>query len=212
MANPDMWNLVLAILGSLGGGGAIVFAFSSFLAKLWAERILRREHQEMERTLQSLRDRSEILLRVTQSQIDAKRHIHDSAFLLEFQSYQAIWKSLVVVRNAALGLRPVLDFHAPAETEDSRREARLQALRAAFASFFEAVELNRPFIQNEIYSKLSELHVQITKESWDYQHGEHEKRGDYWTRALTNAKAIAALSDEVSDLIRKRVTVDLSLP
>ncbi len=45
---PEPWNTALAVIASLGGGGTIVFAFSSWLGKVWASRILAVEKHELE--------------------------------------------------------------------------------------------------------------------------------------------------------------------
>lgn len=52
MATSTVWNTALAVLGSIGGGGAIVLALSGWLGKLWASRMMagevNRHNQEIE--------------------------------------------------------------------------------------------------------------------------------------------------------------------
>lgn len=55
------------ILGSLGGGGAIVFGLSNWLGKVWAERLMTKERAYHERELEKLRSELE---RSTQKEIE----------------------------------------------------------------------------------------------------------------------------------------------
>ena len=54
MAWEDAFKIITAMIASIGAGGAIVFALSTWLGKLWAQRILENEkHQlasELEKT------------------------------------------------------------------------------------------------------------------------------------------------------------------
>ena len=50
----ELWQTVLGILTSVGVGGAIVCAFSSWLGKIWAQRILAKETSEYKENLERL--------------------------------------------------------------------------------------------------------------------------------------------------------------
>jgi len=55
MTTSDIANIALAILGSLGIGGGIVFGLSSFLGKVWADRLMAKETHTHEKELADLR-------------------------------------------------------------------------------------------------------------------------------------------------------------
>jgi hypothetical protein len=57
-------KIATAILGSLGGGAVIVFGFSNWLGKIWADRLMRNETARHNQELESLRNR---LLRETET-------------------------------------------------------------------------------------------------------------------------------------------------
>lgn len=63
MALNDVFEIAGAILLSLGGGSVVIFAFSSWLGKVWAERILAKEKaqqaQALEEFKQQLQDAAE---------------------------------------------------------------------------------------------------------------------------------------------------------
>jgi hypothetical protein len=59
MTFEDIIKIAATALLSLGGGGAIIFAFSSWLGKVWAERIMAQERAKFERELTELRAKLE---------------------------------------------------------------------------------------------------------------------------------------------------------
>ena len=59
------------ILASLGGGAAIVFAFSSWLGKVWANRLMEKERAEYNKELERLK--SEFLKETESYKIKLKK-------------------------------------------------------------------------------------------------------------------------------------------
>jgi hypothetical protein len=55
MEATEIFSLIGAVLFSIGGGGAIVLLLSSFLGKVWANRIMAKESAEHETKLAELR-------------------------------------------------------------------------------------------------------------------------------------------------------------
>jgi hypothetical protein len=51
----DVFETALAVLGSIGGGGLIVWRLSGWLGKVWAERLMERERQDYRKELERLR-------------------------------------------------------------------------------------------------------------------------------------------------------------
>ena len=59
MKFQEILNVALTILASLGGGAAIIFLFSNWLGKVWAERIMQKERAAFERELTQLKSKLE---------------------------------------------------------------------------------------------------------------------------------------------------------
>ena len=57
MKLKEVLELAGATLASLGGGAAIIFGFSNWLGKVWANRIMTKEKAEYAKELESLRNR-----------------------------------------------------------------------------------------------------------------------------------------------------------
>ncbi|MFD2168286.1 hypothetical protein ACFSJY_18660 [Thalassotalea euphylliae] len=58
----EAFELAQAILISIGGGSVIIFALSSFLAKVWAKRILQNEKQKHDKELSEYKAQLESLI------------------------------------------------------------------------------------------------------------------------------------------------------
>jgi hypothetical protein len=56
MQLSDFFAISGSILASIGGGAAIVFAFSNWLGKIWANRLMEKEKAEHSRELESLKN------------------------------------------------------------------------------------------------------------------------------------------------------------
>lgn len=55
MIGASAWETALAVVASLGGGGLIVVMLSSWLGKIWADRLMTRETAQHARDLEALR-------------------------------------------------------------------------------------------------------------------------------------------------------------
>jgi len=55
MTLTDSFQLIAAILASVGGAGAIIFGLASWLGKIWAERLLSKEKQKYTEDLESFK-------------------------------------------------------------------------------------------------------------------------------------------------------------
>ncbi len=81
MAWEDAFKIIVAMIASIGVGGALVFALSSWLGKLWAQRILENEkHQlasELEKTKRDLDVVKETTLRFQNDKLYTYRAVID---------------------------------------------------------------------------------------------------------------------------------------
>ena len=57
MTPRDIFSLAAAIFGSLGGGAVLVLALSSWLGKVWANRILEGDKAKYAQALEDLKSR-----------------------------------------------------------------------------------------------------------------------------------------------------------
>lgn len=120
MTDSSIWEIAGAVVLSLGGGGAVVALLSSWLGKLWAERLMARETAAHARDLEELRS----TLSATQ---DAASHL----FRQKIELYKEVSAPLILLVTSAQ-----IQGGAPSqETYIQFEKQRLQstALLAMFA-------------------------------------------------------------------------------
>lgn len=72
-----IWSTAAAVLGSLGGGAFLVFAFSSWLGKVWATRIADAERARFSKELEGYRNELQRLLDERRDALIRKRDIYE---------------------------------------------------------------------------------------------------------------------------------------
>lgn len=132
----EIFQITFAIIASIGSGGAIVFALSSWLGKIWAQRIINKDELTNNYILYS-------------SQIQFER---------EYKIYSQIWLKMLNMKTDILSLDPILDAYYEDEKEYKkeyikRRNKSAQSLN----SLYEEIYSNAPFIDSDIYNVLLEI-------------------------------------------------------
>ncbi|QFU22728.1 hypothetical protein FM038_011555 [Shewanella eurypsychrophilus] len=86
--STEAFEIAQAILLSLGGGGVIIFALSSFLGKMWAQRILQCEKSEHDKELSEFKSQLDTLVQKRSLNYQHKIELYKvtTAPLVEFTS------------------------------------------------------------------------------------------------------------------------------
>lgn len=137
-----------------------------------------------------------------------RQHVHQMAFDKEFEILSEVWGTLVDLRNATRGLRPVLDYVDPNESEEERKRKRLQKFAECYSTFVNTAEKNQPFYPKEIYESLFEIMMIAHVEAGEYSFHDLDGRpidSQYWQKALNNQKRIIQTVDNVCEQIRERI-------
>ena len=105
---PNMQSLLklsTVILGSLGGGAFIILGFSSWLGKVWANRLMAKEKAEHSQELESLRNR------LTQDTESYKIKLKKSEFIFQ-KEYEAASEFVSLRRSFSPSLSyPGMDYY-----------------------------------------------------------------------------------------------------
>jgi hypothetical protein len=80
MTVKDVFQVALAVLASVGGGAAIVFALSSWLGKVWASRILEQERAKYANELETVRNGYAHELEKLRSDLQFRAFEHQTRF------------------------------------------------------------------------------------------------------------------------------------
>ena len=107
----DIWKIAAAILTSLGGGALIVAAFSSWLGKVWANRILEKDRAKYQTEIEILKsdlNKSIHQHNVAVSRIDAQR----ADAIKTLYAYLLAWFEAVLEIRAPNKLSKIEDVDA----------------------------------------------------------------------------------------------------
>ncbi len=192
MDEPSAFQVAFAVLASLGGGGLLVLALSSWLGKVWANRILESDRRRY----------SEQLERV-HGQLEKAVHVHRVQFETEFNALSEIWAKLSAVRATMGEVRPVADFVEQDEERDARFQRRFRRFLEAFNDFVRTVDDRSPFYPEDIYRELSAA-VQVARRE---EIGAHLDRyePDWYAAGRVNFQEFVQRSERISELIRARL-------
>ncbi len=106
MTTTELLELSAAILASIGGGGAIILGMSSWLGKVWAERILNKEKSKYAEDLEAFRNK---LTFATESH---KIKLKKSEFIFA-KEFEAASTLVSLVRDISPQIsRPDMDWYA----------------------------------------------------------------------------------------------------
>ena len=141
------------------------------------------------------------------SQYASRLHISQVRYEKEVEILFDLSEKLVEVRDAALALRPVVDYSDPNETEEERKKKRLTCLFEAMRDLYRVTEARRPFYPEEIYRTIKEFDHASWSEAVGYRHGRMNIDQKYWEKAEKNAGAISSLAEKAIGAIRDRIRV-----
>jgi len=137
-----------------------------------------------------------------------RQHVHQMTFDKEFEILSEVWGTLVDLRSATQGLRPLLDHYDPNEPDEERRSKRLQKFAESYNVFANTVVKNQPFYPKEIYESLFEIMMIAREEADEYSLHDPDRRpldSQYWKNALNNQRRIIEVVDKVCEQIRERI-------
>lgn len=115
---------------------------------------------------------------------------------------------LVDLRDASVGLRPVVDFRDPLLKPEEVKQQRLTRLYKASRLVYLESHKKRPFFPTHIYDSIEALLKLTNLESIEYQINDPLKAEGfmaYWESAGKNQDAIIKSVDDAMELIRDRV-------
>jgi hypothetical protein len=128
MTAMDVVKVAGAIMASIGGAGAMIFGFSSFLGKLWADRALE-EHRHKYATLsQQMQHDLDNASKRLQMELDTIGLVHSIRTKEEFGRLAALWKMLANLSSAFNAISGPKEYMGPGYEKDWREYQGAKAL------------------------------------------------------------------------------------
>ena len=209
MPSQEVISLIYQELLKVVGGATVLLAgLSIFLSKVWSERIARREAEARDQRITELKAQLDAQAAEMKAKLDVvvQRTVHVSKlkFDHEYSIYKSAWERLISLRQATLGLRPIMDVIDPNETKEDRMRKRTIAFGDSYNALLDVVEKNKPFYPAAIYEALSAVREKCRHEQIDYEYIERPN-SEYFNEARKNHEEILGLIEAACEAIRNRV-------
>ncbi len=157
-----MWDTAFEVLVSIASGGTIVMAMSSWLGKVWANRIMEKETAEYKERLERLC-----------KELERKNHVSKVRFDAEFAIYRELCESTEEMVRTTYWLFPNGLDTGPGD-EGKLRELYVQRHQEAAQAHKNAVRIlgaNCAFISEEIYNSFGEIANMCSDQLTWFQYG-----------------------------------------
>lgn len=145
----DIVKIVAGVIAALGGGGAIVAGLSSWLGKVWADRLMAKETAKFREDLERLT-----------KQLERKNYVSKVRFDAEF----AIYRELSFTADNMV--RRIFYFYASGDMQvrdDQDIETRCGEACVCYSEFNQALAKNGAFISKEIYDSFCDIKKQASE-------------------------------------------------
>jgi len=205
MTYPTIWDLVVLAVVVIAAMW-MRFYLPSYLAEKGKNLASKEDVEELTRKVEGVR--TQYLSELERLRFDLGRAslVHKAQYETEFRVYEEIWQRVIDVQRTVVALRPMFDQVDPKESDEERRNRRLQEFVEPFNAMQAAIWKSKPFYSATVHRELQELSHLIRRESLDYQHGDPHRDQDYWLEAKNNLEAISGKIDAVCEAIRQRVS------
>ena len=147
----EILKIVAGVIAALGGGCFIVVALSSWLGKVWANRLMAKETAKFREDLERLA-----------KQLERKNYVSKVRFDAEFAMYRELIDKSIKMIEATLDLHPngvVYTSHEqrlPKEIQENNVE-RFHVASEAYNAAYKVILQNAAFISLEMYEEFESL-------------------------------------------------------
>ena len=149
----EFWQTVIGVLSSVGIGGAIVAGLSSWLGKVWADRLMVKETAKFREDLECLT-----------KQLERKNYVSKVRFDAEFAIYRELSNALVVVVQDSSVLFPMGGLQYVPANEQEKRQMYKECYEKAYKSYFDfsnCLASNSAFIAEDIYRDFESIRKKV---------------------------------------------------
>ena len=151
MTWDDVFKIAVSIFVSIGGGATLLFGLSSWLGKIWAERILSSDRDRYNRQLEILKRDLSSDVEKLKSQLALKLEISKRFSEKQFYLYNDLWSSLCDLMIAGNNLWESATKEKAKEFAEQLKKTEDQILRSSL------------LIENNHYQRLRDLIEQFDK-------------------------------------------------
>jgi hypothetical protein len=193
----EVFQISASIIVALGGGGAIVAGLSSWLGKLWAEKLLERTRDTNQRSLEAHKRELEL-------SFNARNRVSEA----EFEIYRDLWKQVSELTSMGIGIRNGLQRSSLSDDEQTER---YKAFQNVLRNFELSLQSHKPFFAPEVYDAIQLLAIHVSVEN-KRATADHDLDGmDLGISHMHGVIPILEASEAVCVSIRQRIYPELGL-
>lgn len=154
----EIFKIAGAILISFGGSGAILFVLSSWLGKVWANRILETEKKNLTIEIEEYKNKLDKEIKIVSSLIDKSVYVSKLQYDKEFSIYLEIWGKLAECVSSTIDLYPTFQKTPTDEKElEAFNKAKMCKFVEKYNDFSDAIIKYAPFYNDKLYKGFIEL-------------------------------------------------------
>jgi len=147
----DVIKIVAGVIAALGGGGAIVAGLSSWLGKVWADRLMAEETAKFRENLERLT-----------KQLERKNYVSKVRFDAEFAMYRELIDKSIKMIEATLDLHPdgVVYTSQVQKVQEEIQKSNIERFHIAAEAYnaaYKVILQNAAFISLEMYEEFDSL-------------------------------------------------------
>ena len=198
----EFWQTIVGILGSIGVGCAIVVGLSSWLGKIWAERLMAQETAKYREELERLA-----------KQLERKNYVSKVRFDAEFAIYRELCALTDEMERTVYMLFPAQIDYLPRD-EEAKKEVflkRYENANSAYVRASKSLSKNSAFIPKEIYDlflkveNLCRMQVNLYPDYLKSGEDKLDRKLELkcWERTLEMDKAYEELQEKLRDHLKK---------
>lgn len=148
----EIFGIAAAIIASIGGAGAIIIAVSSWLGKVWANRILENQKKEHQREIESFKSQLQENINKVNAINEKALYISKTHYDTEFGIYKEIWVKLLECINSVNRLHQIVgNVPLDAEEKKARDTIMYEEFARAYNDFSNTINKYAPFYKKSFY-------------------------------------------------------------
>ncbi|WOI10159.1 hypothetical protein [Thalassospira lucentensis] len=197
MDTSSILTAVASFVVSLGGGAGICLMMSSWIGRLWADRLMAQETEKF-------RKNTERELELLRSEHRKTFHIHSLQFETEFHALRSLWAKLGEASVATSALRPMFEMVDQNESKESRKIRKGNWFIESYRELEVSFASERPFISEDLEMEIASIMAIMLEEYIDFDEMDDGKIIRY-KEAKERIKKMNASVESLSKLIRMRI-------
>lgn len=154
----EAFKVAGAIIASIGGSSVIILGLSSWLGKVWANRILQDEIKKHTLEIEDFKGKLNKEIAVANSIIDKSTHVTKLQYDKEFSIYIEIWEKLAECVVSTKHLYPIFE-NKPAKEEELEEfnNEKYSKFVTDFNEFSRIITKYSPFYEESLFNGFIEL-------------------------------------------------------